>query len=181
MFEYNPYPKEKQLGKDKPKYKEKRPKKKKPKNPLKREIYKGRVIPTQKERGKVTRAEYNEALRRHGETCYFCGSPNIEMHHVMPKGFSKVKKGRGKWRNLRALCPEHHRGKTGVEHNPRMMKELQDLHESLYGPYYWCDEYDLFKMGLIPNTTKESYENFMKEEEERAKSRLVSMAKTSDS
>jgi hypothetical protein len=184
MGEFKPYPKSKQLAghqkpKDTPKFKAKRTykKKSKPRQPLKPEIYKGRNIPQAKQRGRVTTKEYNEALRQHGEHCYYCGSPYIEMHHVMPKGFSKVKMGRGKWRNLRGLCHIHHRSEKGVEHNPEMMAELQQLHEELYGPYYWCDEYDLFKMGLIPNTTEEAYEKFFLEVENGEQSRLDGVAK----
>lgn len=158
MFEYRPYPKEKQIRK------EKKPKKKR-KNPLKPEVYKGRVIPKKQVRGRISAKEYNEALRRNGETCFFCGSPNIEMHHVMPKGYSKEKNGRGVWRNLRALCPEHHRGKQGVHQNKEMMKYLQEEHERKYGQFYWCDKYDLFKKNLIPNTEDSAYQKFMESEE----------------
>jgi 5-methylcytosine-specific restriction endonuclease McrA len=166
---FQPYPKSKQLGKnqkdkDLPKFKSKRPKKKK-KNPLKTEVYKGRTIPSKKIRGRITTAEYNEALRQHGEHCHFCGTTtNLECHHVIPKGYSRIKNGRGVWRNLRFLCSEHHRGKTGVHENKMLMEGLQVLHESLYGPYFWCDRYDLFKLGLIPTPTSECYERFMQEQ-----------------
>lgn len=169
MGELRPYSKEQQLGKkkDTPQYKKKRypEKKKKKRNPLKPEVYKGRVIPKKSVRGRILATEYNEALRNHGETCFFCGSPNIEMHHVMPKGYSKIKNGRGIWRNLRALCPEHHRGKAGVHQNKAMMEHLQQVHESLYGSRFFQDRFDLFKASLIPNTTKEAYEKFMLEQE----------------
>jgi hypothetical protein len=65
---------------------------------------------------------------------------------------------------LRFLCSEHHRGKTGVHENKMLMEGLQVLHESLYGPYFYCDRYDLFKLGLIPTPTNEAYEKFMKGE-----------------
>src|SRR5690606_2763643 len=132
-------------------------------------MYKGRRIPTKQQRGKVTKKEYNEAIRAHGETCYFCNSSNIEMHHVMPKGHSRLKNGRGVWRNLRALCPQHHRGEEGVhgKNGAEKMSELQELHESLYGKWFYMDRYDLFKLNLIPNTDSVTFEIFMKGEEEK--------------
>ena len=45
---------------------------------------------------------------------------------------------------------------------------LREEREKMYGSWYWADEYDLFKAGLIPNTTKEAFEKFMREEERRA-------------
>ncbi|ALY08113.1 putative HNH endonuclease [Bacillus phage vB_BhaS-171] len=170
MFEYRPYSKAQQLGqkeKDTPKIHNRKrypDKKKKKRNPLKPEVVKGRVIPTKKKRGAITKKEYNEALRQHGETCYFCGSPHIEMHHVIPKGHSKTRNGRGTWRNLRPLCTEHHRGEDGVhgKNGAKRMKELQELHERLHGENYYKDRYDLFKEGLIPTPTIEAYEKFMK-------------------
>lgn len=148
MFEYRPYPKSQQLKK--PGKKEKR-----------LEVYKGRTIPSKRQRGKVSKKEYQKALQEHGEYCYFCGNTrNLEMHHVMPKGYSRIKNGRGVWRNLRLLCSECHRGKNGVHQNKERMEHLQKLHEELYGPYYYCDRYDLFKRGLIPNTTDKAFEEF---------------------
>ena len=154
MMGYFPYSKEQQLG-----YQKKRPKKRRK-----------RTIPSKRTRGKITKTEYQKAVEMHGYACYFCGSgTNLEMHHVIPKGYSRIKNGRGVWRNLRLLCASCHRGKDGVHSNPEKMKQLQDLHKELYGPYYYCDRFDLYKMGLIPDTKKSSYEKFMREEEQRAK------------
>lgn len=152
MNEWRPIPKPKPRDKTKKKQK-------------KLETFKGRTIPTKKTRGKITPSEYKKAAQEHGEECYFCGNTvNLECHHVMPKGFSKVKNGRGVWYNLRFLCAEHHRGKTGVHQNKTMMEELQQVHERLYGKHFYKDRFDLFKEGLIPNSAKESLESFMKEE-----------------
>ncbi len=85
----------------------------------------------------------------------------------MPRGFSKHKEGRGKYRNLRFLCNECHTGENGVHRNKEKLEQLQAEHERLYGEWYWADEYDLFKAGLIPNTTTDAYETFMQEEGER--------------
>jgi hypothetical protein len=167
--EFNPYPKSEQLkGHQKPKVKKKRyPPARKKKKP---QVTKGRVIPTKRTRGRVTTAEYNESLRQHGETCWVCNSPHIEMHHVFPKKYSG-ESGRGVWRNLRALCPEHHRGENGVhgKNGHELMVLLQEEHKRLYGEFYYMDRFDLFVLGMIPNATKEAYETFMKMEEEHAK------------
>jgi hypothetical protein len=165
---WKPVPKPVSKPKDKPKIKKKRYPTKKKKKP---QTVKGRTIPTKRTRGRITAAEYNEALRQHGEYCWVCGTPvNLECHHVVPKGYSRIRNGRGVWRNLRFLCSEHHRGKTGVHQNRELMEELQQLHEGMYGKYFYMDRFDLFSLGLIPNTTKEAYEVFMIEQEKGNKS-----------
>jgi 5-methylcytosine-specific restriction endonuclease McrA len=143
MFEYRPYPKSQQLKK--PGKKEKR-----------LEVYKGRTIPSKRQRGKVTKKEYNRAIEANGDACLVCGSKQIEMHHVL----FRSKGGRGTWRNLIPLCPEHHRGKTGVHQNKGLMLHFQKRQRELYGPYYHCDKWDLYKAGLIPNTTDKAFEEF---------------------
>jgi hypothetical protein len=152
-----------QKSKDKPKFKEKRPKKKK----KKLETFKGRTIPPKKVRGKVTTADYKKAQEEHGESCFFCGSPFVECHHVVPKGFSRHKNGRGVWRNLCFLCTEHHRGDAGVHQDKEKMELLQELHEMKYGPNFYKDRFDLFKEGLTPNTDKDTFESFMEREREQ--------------
>lgn len=163
--EFHPAPKPAKQRKDnpKPKFKVKKPRKKK----KKMEVYKGRTIPAKKTRGKISKKDYMKAIEAYGPYCAECQSPYIEMHHVKPKGLSAG--GRGVWRNLVPLCPEHHRGKTGVHQSKELMEKHQRRHEELYGPYYHCDKYDLFKMGLIPNTTDKEYEKFMEKEEENAR------------
>jgi 5-methylcytosine-specific restriction endonuclease McrA len=126
------------------------------------ETYKGRAIPKAKDRGKISKTDYQKVIDEHGFSCWFCGSEaNLECHHVVPKGFSKVKSGRGVWTNLRFLCSEHHRGKTGVHQNKKLMQKLQYEHEKLYSQHFYKDRFDLFKEGLIPTPTKEVYESFM--------------------
>lgn len=168
LGDFHPYSKKMQLGqKEKETTKIHNPKrypakKKKKKNPLKPEVVKGRKIPTKKTRGRITTKEYNETIRQHGFECWVCGTEaNLECHHVVPKGFSKIRNGRGQWRNLRFLCSDHHRGKTGVHEDKELMEKLQLEHEKLYGPRYYQDRFDLFKEGLIPNTTIDAYQKFM--------------------
>lgn len=150
--EVNSYSKAEQLKghqkeKKLPKYQVKKPKKKK----------KQRGIPLAGKRGKITTAEYNKALQ-HGDYCLVCQTTiGIEAHHVKFKSNS----GRGKARNVRFLCGEHHRGKNGPHHNETFRRELEALHEKEFGPLYWSDEYDLYNMNLIPNTTKKAYEKYM--------------------
>ncbi len=170
-MEFKPYSKEYQLrhskkDNDKPKIKEQRYKKKKKKSPLKQEVYKGRKIPTKQQRGKVTKKEYNEALRRQGEMCLICGTnQGLEAHHVKFRSDN----GRGTFRNLIFLCSNHHRGNISPHQNESIRKKLELLQESKYGPYYWADRYDLFKLNLIPNTDSVTFETYMKGEEEKCR------------
>ncbi|PKR86119.1 HNH endonuclease [Heyndrickxia camelliae] len=157
MIGFHPYSKEQQLRR------EKKPKKKR-KNPLKPEVYKGRVIPKKQVRGRILRKEYNKAAERHGYECYVCGTTQaLECHHVR----FRANGGRGTHRNLIFLCGNHHRGKYSPHQHEGLRKDLEALHESKYGPYYYCDKYDLFKAGIIENTSDECFEKFMREEEER--------------
>lgn len=152
-FKYRPYPKERQLWK--------KPRKGRKK---KGETIKGRRVPSASVRGKITKEQYNQALQKHGAFCFICGTTeNLEAHHVLFKSAG----GRGQWRNIRFLCAEHHRGKYSPHQNEQLRKELEKLHEKLYGPWFWADKYDLFKAGLIPNTTDEEFENYMRKEQER--------------
>src|SRR5690606_7869613 len=144
-------------SKDKPKIKEQRYKKKKKKSSLKQEVYKGRTIPTKQQRGKVTKKEYNEALRRQGEFCLICGTnQGLEAHHVR----FRAKNGRGTFRNLVFLCSEHHRGDISPHKDESIRRKLEQRQESIYGPYYHMDRYDLFKLGLIPNTEVNTFNDF---------------------
>jgi len=68
------------------------------------EIYKGRTIPSAKQRGAVSKKEYARAIEAFGDSCVYCGSPYIEMHHVK----FRSQGGRGKYRNLIPLCKTHH-------------------------------------------------------------------------
>lgn len=166
-FGFHPSPKppkkEKKVDTKLKPYMKKRPKKaKREKNPLKKEIHRDRLIPLKQQRGRITTAEYNEAARRIGYECYVCGcQTNLEAHHVKFRSNS----GRGTFRNIRFLCNEHHRGDYSPHQNEALRKELETLHESLYGKYYFCDKYDLFQMGLIDDVIDNDFEKFMESEE----------------
>lgn len=156
--EFNPVPKptKQRREKPKPKIREKRPKKRK----AKLEVFKGRTIPMQKVRGQISKKEYERTIEAFGSTCAICGNPLIELHHIK----FRSQGGRGKWRNLIPLCKEHHM----KAHSDRQFAEwLRAEREKRFGEWYWADKYDLFKAGLIPNTTDEMFERYMQEEEER--------------
>lgn len=134
------------------------------------EVHKGRLIPKRSVRGNVTRKEKNKALAAHGEHCHFCGKTSgLEAHHIRFRSAG----GRGQWRNIRFLCHEHHRGKHSPHRDERIRQELENLHRELYGEWFWADVYDLFKAGLIENTTDEAFEEFMQEEEKKAAYRRI--------
>ncbi len=146
---FSPYSKEKQLGYNKAK------------KPKKKQTYKGRTIPTKKQRTKINKKDYQKMIEMFGSNCNVCGNPYIEAHHIV----FRSQFGSGNWRNLVPLCNKHHQ----LVHKDRVMADFfRREREKVYGPHYWKDRYTLFKEGLIPNTTSEAYEKFMKEEEKRA-------------
>lgn len=160
MNEFRPYSKADQLKghqkqKDKPNYKERRPKKKK----RKLEVYKGRTIPTGKQRSAISKKEYTRAIETFGSVCVICSNPYIEMHHILFRSLM----GKGGYRNLTPLCKEHHiLAHSSREFSDKLRKERQKM----YGEWYWADKYDLFKAGLIPNTDDKTFEKFMREHEQ---------------
>ncbi|MCA1029313.1 HNH endonuclease [Cytobacillus kochii] len=159
-LEFNPYPKSKQLSGhqkqvDKPKYKEKRPKKKK--NP---QLYRGRIIPTKKERTKITKENYNRMLEEFGEYCMMCGHTPIFAHHL----YFRSSIGTGGWRNLAPLCQKCH-DRAHKEFD--FAEYLREERAERFGYHFGKDKYSLFKEGLIPTPTDEAYERFMKKEEEK--------------
>lgn len=127
----------------------------------KQQLKKGKR-PKRSDRGKISKEEYEKAAEEHGHYCYVCGSTqNIEAHHILFRSNG----GRGKWRNLRFLCSEHHRGTYSPHKDKRLRNALIDAHTALYGKWYFADEYDLHDAKLIPNTTKEAFEKFMEKQE----------------
>ncbi|WP_077622032.1 HNH endonuclease [Sediminibacillus massiliensis] len=133
-------------------------------NPVPKPKHK-RSTPKKKQRGAISQKEYDKTVEQHGAFCFWCGrGENLECHHVIPKGFSRYRNGRGKFRNLRFLCKEHHDQVDGSE---EMRQELEQYHKTLYGPHFYKDEYDLMAEGLI--TDKDQFEKFMKGEEARVK------------
>lgn len=153
---FNPVPKPTSRPKDKPKPKEKRPKKKK--NP---QLYRGRIIPKQKERTKITKENYDKMIEMFGNFCQECGHTPIAAHHLV----FRSSMGTGNWRNLAPLCKKcHDRAHTSFE----FAEYLREKRAAVYGIHFGEDVYSLFQAGLIPNTTEEAYERFMKEEEREA-------------
>jgi hypothetical protein len=161
--EFRPYSKAEQLKghqkiKDKPKPKEKRPKKKK--NPY---LYRGRIIPKRKERTKITERNYKKMLEVFGNYCQECGYTPIFAHHLVFRSAL----GTGNWRNLAPLCQKcHDRAHQEFE----FAEYLRKKRAAEYGEHFGKDKYSLFQEGLIPNTTDQAYERFMREEREDAES-----------
>lgn len=124
--------------------------------------HKGLKIPHRKQRGKIKRQDYNEALRVWGECCTECGNPKIEMHHVVYRSHS----GRGGYRNLRPLCKVHH----DQAHKERgFTEELKKQHKRKYGKHFYKDRFDLWKEGVLENPSQELFDEFMKGEEKRCR------------
>lgn len=90
-----------------------------------------------------------------------CGRRPIQAHHLV----FRSSLGSGNWRNLAPLCEEHHR-KAHTDFG--FAERLREERAERFGPHFWKDKYALFKDGLIPNTTEQAYERFMREEERRA-------------
>ena len=152
-FEYSPVPKPVSQPKEKPKYKEKRPKKKKNPN-----LYRGRIIPTKKERTRITEKDYKRMIEEFGEYCQMCGYTPIEAHHIVFRSHF----GSGNWRNLAPLCKKCHE----QAHKDRSFADLiRDMRAERFGIHFWKDVYSLFKEGLINNTTDDAYERFMIQQE----------------
>jgi 5-methylcytosine-specific restriction endonuclease McrA len=150
---FHPVPKPKSPPKEKPKYKEKRPKKKKNPN-----LYRGRIIPTRKERTRITETDYKRMMEEFGEYCHLCGYTPVEAHHIVFRSHM----GSGNWRNLVPLCHRCH----GFAHKYKTFAEqLREERTELFGEHFSKDKYSLFKEGLIQNTTDEAYERFMIKQE----------------
>lgn len=148
---------------------EKRPKKKK-----KVQRMKGRRVPTQKERGAISKKSGNKALEVYNHQCGGCGygGEALELHHIL----FRSQGGRGQWRNIVPLCRRCHdacHGKFQNESDASVLEEwdamFKRLHEAKYGPHFGSDVWDLFSKGLVPNTTPEAYERFMEQEETNAR------------
>jgi len=151
-----PYSKEQQLKSNrKPKPKERRYKKKK--NPY---LYRGRIIPSRKERTKITEANYNRMIEEFGDYCMACGYTPIAAHHLVFRSHM----GTGNWRNLAPLCEKCH---TRAHKQKEFADLLREMRAERFGEHFGKDVYTLFKEGLINNTTTEAYESFMKSEEEK--------------
>lgn len=167
MMEFSPYSKATQLRghqkeKDTPLYKERRPNRTR-KHTKKHE-------PLLKPPSRTSRAEFSMEDKQkideiYGHACVVCGNPYIEYHHC--KFRSGL--GRGTWRNGIPLCHWHHRlDKDSPHMNEKTAEKYRQEKLAKYGPLYYMDVWDLFKRQLIPNTTKEAFEEFMQKEEVKA-------------
>jgi 5-methylcytosine-specific restriction endonuclease McrA len=146
------FPKPVSKPKERPKYIEKRPKK--TKNP---NLHRGRIIPSKKDRTRITEAAYKRMIEEFGEYCLLCGYVPIEAHHIV----FRSQMGSGGWRNLAPLCKRCHQ----ETHKHRTIAEqLREDREEMFGKWYWADKWTLFKEGLIPNTTDQAFERFFENE-----------------
>lgn len=59
------------------------------------------------------------------DNCFVCASPYVEVHHVIyGRGRRKISDAYGL---VIPLCPEHHRGQTGVHFNPDFDMAMKQL------------------------------------------------------
>ena len=112
--------------------------------------------PKRRDRGKISKYEYQRALDWFGDTCTICNSAPIEMHHVVFRSAS----GRGGYRNLMPLCKVHHE-KAHQDRN--FADSLRDERAEAFGKLYYTDEHDLYDAGLIDEPTEEKFENYLNE------------------
>lgn len=119
-----------------------------------------RRVPKQGKRGIITKDQYQEALDWFGDSCNYCGSYPVEMHHVTFRG----KQGRGVYRNLMPLCKQHHM----MAHSSREFADnLREERIERYGEYYYMDAHDLTYHNLIDEPSQAKYEAFMKSQERK--------------
>ena len=74
------------------------------------------------------------------EHCFICGSPNVQIHHVM-NAANKAKSE--EYGLLVPLCMTHHTGMFGVHTDPERMRNMrkcgQRRFEELYGHDKWME------------------------------------------
>lgn len=158
-----------QKEKDKPKFKERRYNRKRKQTKKALNEFKP---PSRYKRSQFSMKDKQKIDEIYGHSCLVCGTIYIEYHHC--KFASGL--GRGTWRNGIPLCGDHHRLSDDSPHINREVAEKYRQHKlKLFGPYYYMDAWDLYMKGLIPNTTEEAFESFMKKEEERCQEELQSM------
>ncbi|MDV2883812.1 HNH endonuclease [Alkalihalophilus pseudofirmus] len=143
----------------------------------KREKVKGVPIPSPKIRSQIDKKNYEKAMDKYDHQCADCGrTVGLEMHHITFRSQS----GRKGWRNLVPLCKLHHdfcherfpNRETREAYSGWYADMWRERHEHLYGPFYYMDKYDLYKANLIPNTSGDTFEAFMKREEVNARETL---------
>ena len=66
--------------------------------------------------------------------CYICRSPFVEEHHVF---YGTANRKLSERYGLKLyLCPEHHRGPTGVHFNPKLDEKLKGIAEQRFREKY---------------------------------------------
>jgi|SRR5690554_3091635 len=109
--------------------------------------------PKQRDRTRIKKEDYQRMIEHWGAFCIVCGSPHIEAHHVR----FRSRGGKGRWRNLLPLCQDHHRD---AHTHDSTRKEYENKLEQEFGQHFWCDEFDLYDMGLIEHPTVREYEKY---------------------
>jgi hypothetical protein len=161
--------KPKSIDKRKPKLVEKIPmqkkvKKSKPKNDLK--VFQGTKIPKRADRNEFTMREKEKICKAFGGwKCALCGNPYIEFHHAKFRSASADGSGRGVWRNGVPLCNAHHSLNHTAEGSRETADKWRAFLKSLYGEFYFMDEWDLWLLGKIEEPDKKHLEEFMEKQE----------------
>ena len=79
--------------------------------------------------------------------CLVCGSPYVEIHHVM---FGPDRKNADKHGLTVYLCPEHHRGSEGPHHNKPFDIALKKLAQRTFLETHTFDEWmEVFGRNFI--------------------------------
>lgn len=76
-----------------------------------------------------------ESLLSKREYCYFCGSPNVVIHHIYNHAFRQKSDELGCWVYL---CPKHH---EMIHANPQKARMLKKLCQIEFEEKYSHEEY----------------------------------------
>jgi 5-methylcytosine-specific restriction endonuclease McrA len=96
---------------------------------------------------KADRTEYKAVLKRDNNQCYYCGSNNIHIHHIIYRSLG----GANIRQNMICLCKEHH-----DQVHARGKEATNELIEIMRGHYGMISKEDLKIKGrysdyAIPN------------------------------
>lgn len=120
------------------------------------ETIKGMKVPPRKKRSAISKKDYEDTIQHHGSLCFVCQYNEVQIHHCK----FRSQGGKGRYRNLLPLCDKHHRK---AHRSYEFAEYLRHTMKLRYGEYYWCDKYDLYKMGLISSPEDDKFERFMQE------------------
>lgn len=134
--------------------------KKKEKTTSKKVDFSGFKIPPRSVRNEFSEKERKKALEAFGgeARCARCKMNHYHLHHI----FFRSGDGRGVWRNGVPLCNNCH-DRCHLSGAPDKQR-WRERAERLYGQYYYYDEFDLWKAGLIEDPTRDNLESFMEQE-----------------